>query len=425
MATLQDVFKRHFAQYAQGRSLHPRETNAAGAILKCFTEDAGSHTDACPDGHYHHQTMHACRHRSCPRCARRPQLQWAQAQMQRLLPVAHHHVIFTLPHELLPLWAYNRAAFSQLLFDAVRQTLLELMADPRHLGALPGLLMTLHTWGRTLSQHPHIHALVTAGGVDAQGRWRATNKDYLLPLKVVQRLFAGKVLGLMHERMAQWALPPRQPQAHWRAVRSKLYRAHWNVQINPPYEHGRGVAVYLARYAKGGPLPADRALGDENGRVSFSYTDHRDARTKRLQLQPAEFIARVLWHAPPKGCHTVRHAGLYATARRRHHARALLSLSIGASPLPTPDAATRSIDLAPAQARHCPVCRQALRRSYTRPWLRGRNQISLSSQRPDHKAPCTKPGARPNATLKRKFDGLRPGAAAKALTPGLSPSNSA
>lgn len=424
MATLQEVFQQHFAAYAAGRKLHPRESNAAQAILKCFTPEAGSHTDRCPRGHYSLCTPHACRHRSCPRCASRPRQLWIDAEMQRLLPVQHFHVVFTLPHELLPLWEYNRAPFSQLLFDAVRQTLLELMADARHLGALPGLLMTLHTWGRTLSHHPHVHALLTAGGVDSQGQWRATRPGYLLPLKPVQRLFAGKLLGLLGEQLPHWQLPPQQPQAHWRMVRRQLYRKHWNVQISPPYEHGRGVALYLARYAKGGPLPASRGLYLSDTAVSLDYTDHRDGESKRLRLQPQEFIARVLWHAPPKGCHTVRHAGLYATARRRQHAGAELALAAAATAnaratTPTP------LNPNPPLAPRCPNCQLVLLRSYQRPWARPASQISSSIHRTAQQPSQRRSGARPNSTFKRNFDGMRPVAEAKASATGPIPSNSA
>jgi hypothetical protein len=425
MATLQEVFERHFPRYAEGRKLHPREASAAHSILKCFTAAAGSHIDHCPQWHYSQQTLHACRHRSCPRCAQRPQQRWIEAELGRLLPVEHYHVIFTLPHELLPLWEFNRARFSQLLFDAVRQTLLELMGDPRHLGALPGLLMTLHTWGRTLSHHPHIHALLSAGGVDAQGRWRSTRAGYLLPLKPLQRLYAGKLLGLLGEQIGHWVLPPQQPAAHWRTVRRRLYRAHWNVQINPPYEHGRGVALYLARYAKGGPLPSSRRLQQDDQGVSFDYTDHRDGRSKRLRLDAQEFISRVLWHAPPKGCHTVRHAGLYATARRRQHTGALLSLVSGSAPDAPASPYTSPPACPPTSVPTCPSCERVLLRSYVRPWTKGRSQISSSIQRPrvrEHQQSCR---ARPNPAFKRNFDGMKPVAEAKASATGPMPSNSA
>jgi Putative transposase/Transposase zinc-binding domain len=360
--SMQNIFAAHFESYARSRTLHPRESRAATCILQCHTPDAGCHLDWCPDGHFAAQTLHACRHRSCPRCADRPRHLWIQAELQRLLPCPHFHTVFTLPHELLALWEFNREAMIALLIDSVRASLLALLGEPRHLGATPGLLMCLHTWGRNLSHHPHVHALVSAGGVRADGQWLATREGFLLPLAPLRKLFAGKLLAAVTELLNQAALrmPSSLPQSHWRRVVSQLYRKHWNVQINPPYANGRSVTLYLARYAKGGPLPQDRELDLRDGQVSFDYTDHRDAQRKRLRLHADEFIARILWHAPPKGVHTVRHAGLYASAARRQHGHALLALSLP----PSSQHAAPSTPPISSPAPSCPTCGTPLRRRF-------------------------------------------------------------
>lgn len=379
MATLQDVLAAHYDDYARGKRMHPREARAAQCILRCYTPAAGSHVDSCPHGHVCDEVFHACHHRSCPRCADRPRRQWADAELQRLLPCPHFHCVFTLPHELLPLWELNRESMIELLITAVRSTLLRLLRDPRHLGATPGLLLSLHTWGRNLSHHPHVHALVTAGGLRADGSWLATRAGFLLPLPPVRKLFCGLLLAGLTERLNDGALhlpgslsaPP-----HWRQLVRALYRKHWNVQINAPYASGRSVTLYLARYAVGGPLPKDRDLTLRDGRVAFDYTDHRDGLRKRINLSANEFIDRILWHAPPKGVHTIRHAGLYAAACREHHRRALVALALPAhlpphdidSPPPPPKPAA-----VPGQ---CIVCGAPLRRQFFRP-AQAVNQISF------------------------------------------------
>ena len=393
---MQDVFERHFDDYAKGRSLHSRELQAAHCIRSCYTEAQGSHLDYCPDGHVAQEQFHACRHRSCPRCAQGPRQAWLQRELQRLLPCPHFHLVFTMPHELLSLWEYNRKAFGQLLFDCVRTTLLELLADPRHLGALPGLLLSLHTWGRTLSHHPHIHALVTAGGVNAAGQWRAARDNYLLPLKPLHRLFCGKLIALLREVLPTWSLPPHLPQPHWLNLFGTLYRKHWNIQINPPYAHGKGVALYLARYAKGGPLPQDRALQLNAAHVSFGYTDHREHRAKHLRLPVNEFISRVLWHAPPKGAHTVRHAGLYASAGSRSRAAALIALACPAAPSPAQSAGVPANVAPPAIPKPaCPTCAKPLLRLYLRPGPRTPNQISPLVSHCSAATPSTLPAPGP------------------------------
>ena len=405
--SLQDVFTEHFDAYAEQRSLHPRESTAAQCIRNCYTAACGSHSLVCPQGHFSHEQFHACGHRSCPRCAPVSRAAWIDAELGRLLPCPHFHVVFTLPHELLTLWEFNREVFIRVLFDSVRLTLLELLADPRHLGATPGLLLALHTWGRNLSHHPHVHALVSAGGLTPDLRWRSTRAGFLLPLKPLRRLFAGKLLAALRSPldMGELRLPPLQDPAHWSRLLHSLYRKHWNIQINPPYDSGRSVTLYLARYAKGGPLPRQRALFMNSTSVSFEYTDHRDSRSKWLSLKPDAFIARVLWHAPPKGVHTVRHAGLYAAAAKRHHRLALIALSLPASSdSPAPTSLPRFNAPEPSSAPLCPVCYTPLGRSVLRPspmTAQPKNEIPLlqSACRRPQPRPHLR-GARPNPSFK-------------------------
>jgi hypothetical protein len=217
---------------------------------------------------------------------------------------------------------------ASMLFDCARTSLLALCADTRHLGAKPGLLMALHTWGRTLNQHPHVHCLVSAGGVSPSGEWHDSRSHYLLPVKALASLFRGKLLYQISQALHQGrlTLPPQQDMSFWLQCIRKQYRQHWNVQISDPYAHGRGVALYLARYAKGGPLPADRPLTEDGETVSFEYLDHRDHQPKRLQLNAQEFIRRVLWHAPASHQHMIRRAGLYASRAKCELARCTQSL---------------------------------------------------------------------------------------------------
>lgn len=407
--SMQDIFATHFDDYAKQRTLHPRESRAAWCIRNCYTHACGSHTLRCPQGHFSREQFHACSHRSCPRCAPRTHASWIDSELARLLPCPHFHVVFTLPHELLPLWQFNRQRMIKLLFDCVRHTLLELLADPRHLGATPGLLMSLHTWGRNLSYHPHIHALVSAGGLTPDLHWRATRTGFLLPLKPLQRLFCGKLLAGLRALLdnSDLHLPARQPWTYWTGLLRTLYRKHWNIQINPAYASGRSVTLYLARYVKGGPLPKQRALFLHQGVVSFDYTDHRDKQSKRLHLAPHEFIARVLWHAPPTGIHTVRHAGLYATAARHHHLQACIALSLHATGQPPPHHAPPTPPA--AFAPRCPTCNVPLWRSYAcahNARALGKNEFPLSQSAAPH---ATTARVGPTTSFKPRHDGEPPG----------------
>jgi hypothetical protein len=376
--SMQDIFNAHFDSFAQQRTLHSRELRAAWCIGNCGTGAFGSKILTCPEGHFQQVQHHACRHRSCPRCAGRPRQLWIESQLARLLPCPHFHVVFTLPHVLLPLWSFNRAALAILLFDCVRDSLLELMADPQRLGVRPGLLMALHTWGRTLSQHPHVHCLLSAGGIDHEGLWKPGCAGFLLPLKPLQILFRGKLLAqlkalLLSQRLR---LPPAQGLPLWLSTIRQLYLVHWNVQIQPPYDHARGVALYLARYIKGGPVPKDRLLSlDSKGFVRMGYTDHRDGRAKTLCLHAHEFIARVLWHAPPKGLHTVRYAGLYSAAQPAQYHAAVGALAAASLPF---QHASPAIDAGVAPTT-CPTCQRPLQTRFSCAMHQNR-EISFNSQ---------------------------------------------
>ena len=376
--SLQELFDRHFESYAQGHALHARERHAAWCIRFCHRAEMGSHVLVCPVGHHSQVQYHACRHRSCPRCAVQARQQWLATQLPRLLPCPHFHVIFTLPHELIALWQFNRAWFNTLLFDGARESLLQLCADPRHLGATPGLLMALHTWGRTLSRHPHVHCLVSAGGLDAQQRWHATRPGFLVPVLVLQRLFRGKLLSQLQQALQaqQLQLPPSLDAVHWQRVLNAQWRSHWNVQISEPYEHGRGVALYLARYVKGGPLGPRQSFDLEGSTVRLPYVDHRDGQHKVLALHVHEFISRVLCHAPPRGQHTVRQAGLYATALREQHARCRALLTPAAAPLPPAPLACHDLRALTAPPT-CPACHLPLLRQVVVPVTHHRGEVSI------------------------------------------------
>lgn len=355
MITLQAIFREHFAQYAQTHSLHLRELRAATAIMRCRTAELGGRVLACEQGHYATTQFNSCRHRSCPRCAEAPRQRWVQWQLQRLLPCEHFHAVFTLPHVFLPLWQHNRAWLNARLFDCARESLLELCGDARHLGCTPGVLMALHSWGRDLSCHPHVHCLISAGGLDAQGRWRACRSGYLVPVKALATLFRGKLLHALSQAIAHQRLQLPDPlgPAFWRAQIRSQYRKHWNVHLSERYSHARGVALYLARYVKGGPLAQQRALHLRGDDVLMPYTDHRDGRAKRARWDVQHFIERVLWHAAPRGQHLVRHCGLYSSAARLHHQRAMQQLRPQPEPLVLHTLAA-TLTLTPAA--RCPLC---------------------------------------------------------------------
>ena len=190
--TLQTIFQDAFPAYAQTHPLPLHVRQAARALMQCRTAALGGHMQACPDGHVARVWYNSCRHRSCPQCAYLQTERWLTLQRARLLACDHSHAIFTLPHDLNPLWLANGAVMTTLLLQAVRDTLVALLADPQSLGAQPGLLAALHTWSQTLVLHPHLHCLVTGGGLTPDGHWKAVRNGFLLPARVVMAVFRGQ-----------------------------------------------------------------------------------------------------------------------------------------------------------------------------------------------------------------------------------------
>ena len=337
--------------------------------MQCRTAAMGGHVRACPEGHETRVHFNSCRHRACPQCGRSRVESWLAARLAQLLPCDHYHVIFTLPHELEPLWHAQRARMQDLLFGCVRDTLLELLGDAKYLGARPGVIATLHTWGRTLSFHPHVHCLVTGGGLSASG-WKPVRNGYLLPVRVVRKLFRGKLLAALRQALAQGRLllPSGFSRVRLESLLRLLGTRTWNVHLRERYAHGRGVLVYLGRYLRGGPIPNRRLVALTDHAVVFRYTDHRDAKSKLLSLPIEHFVQRLTWHVPEPRLHLVRYWGLYARDRsaEREAARAEIGPPAPCAGSPT---ASRAARPTPADTP-CTTCGRVL--VLVAVWTRGR-----------------------------------------------------
>lgn len=291
---------------------------ACWAIQACRTSRLGGHAIKCRNGHVEGVCYNACRNRNCPRCAFYRLRVWLERQARILLGCAHHHIIFTIPHDLNVLWRLNYRELATLLFHSARDALFELAGDPKLLGALPGAIMALHTWGQQLPNHPHLHCVTTAGGADSQGRWVSSPRKSFLPAEPLKQLFRGKFIyglrGLAF--IGRLRLPDGWGQADVLKLCRELKTKRWNVNIRERYQNPKAVLEYLGRYINGGPMGESRLLAFDGEWVSFRYKDYRDQdpdgpREKPLRLELDEFIRRYLQHVPPKGFHMVRGYGLY------------------------------------------------------------------------------------------------------------------
>ena len=388
MTSLQAILETGLPEYLKTHSLPLYQWKAARALLRCRTASLGGHAKRCPEGHVEKVWYNSCRHRSCPQCSHQQIQKWLDAKQQQILPCDHFHVIFTLPAELRPLWPWNFKILADALFQAVRDTLFLLLEDPRHLGARPGMIAALHTWGRSLVLHPHLHCLVTGGGLTAEGTWKSVRNGFLLPLAVVRVIFRGKLLSLVEGliRRGELRLPPGLEPSGALALLRESARKKWNVRIQERYEHGRGVVTYLARYLRGGPIKNSRLVRHDRDSVTFRYVSHRDAPSsgspppqRLMTLSMTEFLNRFFSHIPPPGLQVVRAYGLYCRTSREALAQCREQLGgTSLEDLPPPRAPADSS--APATVATCPVCGRSLIRL---PLPRqGRSPPELLEQKP-------------------------------------------
>lgn len=315
------IFRCYGEQYRQEHRLSRPQLRAMRAIEICRTAVLGGHVDACDRCGARTIHYNSCRNRHCPKCQGLETQRWLEQRRGELLPVPYFHVVFTVPEELNPLALTNPEWFYRLLFDSASKTLLEIAADPKHLGARIGVLAVLHTWSQTLLLHPHVHCVVPGGGLSPdRQRWLASRPDYFLPIQVLARLFRGKFLA---EVKAAWKsgrlhLPETlcDPSTFQNWL-DGLYRKSWVVYSKPPFGSPEQVLAYLARYTHRVALSNSRLVRLEGDQVTFTYKDYaQGARVREMTLLAAEFIRRFLLHVLPERFVRIRHYGLFANRHR-------------------------------------------------------------------------------------------------------------
>jgi hypothetical protein len=313
-----DIFRVHGQEYLRDYALSPEQKKVMEHILACRTAVLGGHVDTCAHCGHEEQGYNSCGDRHCPKCQALSQAKWIEQRKARTLPTHYFHLVFTLPAELRSVARCNRKAIFDLLFAAAAETLLELGRDPKHLGGLLGITAVLHTWTRTLEFHPHVHCIVTGGGLAGDlaedgERWVEAKPDFLFPVKVLSRLFRGKFLAALcaaYEReqleCAGGCAALADPGAFAR-LRDRLYREDWVVYCKRPFGGPEHVFEYLGRYTHRVAISNYRLLAMNDQGVTFATKDGKTA-----TLAPTEFIRRFLMHVLPDGYKKIRHSGLKA-----------------------------------------------------------------------------------------------------------------
>jgi hypothetical protein len=353
MLELAEVFRLHGAAYRArfGARLLPSQVRAMRDIEACRTAYFGGHLKQCDHCGQKVFAYHSCRNRHCPKCHRDQTERWLQKQRARLLPCRYFLLTFTLPSELRPLARAHQKKLYGLLMRTAAAAVQKLALDRRYLGARIGCLGVLHTWTRALLYHPHVHLLVTAGGLSADStQWiEPKNRTYLMPVEALSVIFRAKLCAALKKAKL---LPQARPQ---------VWKKDWVVHCQPAGS-GQKVLDYLGRYVFRIAITNSRLEQIDHGQVTFRYRDSRSQKLRRLTLPALEFIGRFLQHVLPRGCAKLRYYGIWSSSCRRHleQARALLSPAPtpASGPLPATPAAPEPVAAAaPLPSARCPHCR--------------------------------------------------------------------
>lgn len=320
MLEVQDIFRQFGGEYLDAHKPPPHVWKAAKAISSCRTADLGGHVDTCDECGYQKISYNSCRNRHCPKCQALSKERWILARSEELLPVPYFHVVFTLPDTLNTLTMQNQRIIYDLLLKASAQTILELAADKKYLGAQVGVTSILHTWGQNLTFHPHVHMIVPGGGLNGDGTWVTGSKKFFLPVKVMARKFRGKFLCYLKRAVLRFEGSQEHLQDEFRFQRflSGLYQKDWYVYCKPPFKTNHSVLQYLGRYTHRVAISNHRLVEVEDGQVTFKWRDYRDERKEKvMKLSATEFIRRFLLHILPPRFMKIRHYGLTASAGKK------------------------------------------------------------------------------------------------------------
>ena len=369
-----DVIRSYGPAYldAYGEVTSAGQQRVLRELARCRTAALGGHVEACDECGHRQIAYNSCRNRHCPKCQGPACARWMEDRAAELLPVEYFHVVFTLPSGLGPIALQNPRLVYGTLFRAAAETLLQLAADPKHLGADIGFFAVLHTWGQNLHLHPHVHCVVLGGGIALDGsRWIACRSGFFLPVAVMRRLFRGKFLALFHEAYRNGRLSfhgqqqPLADPALFVHFLDSLRQTEWVVYAKPPYGGPDSVLKYLARYTHRVAISNHRLIKMEDGKVFFHWKDYAHGSVqKTMALDAVEFLRRFLQHVVPSGFMRIRHFGFLSPRckeEKLQRCRQLLGEAttpapevLAAPPVPVASHPKPAAD--PADWHRCPHC---------------------------------------------------------------------
>lgn len=355
---LADVIRRHGSLLS---TLTSEQRWVLRRLTACRTAALGGHVEICDHCRHQRVAYNSCRNRHCPKCQASACARWMEERAAELLPVEYFHVVFTLPAVFNALALSNSRVVYGLLFKAVARTLLEVAANPKHLGAQIGFLAILHTWGQNLSLHPHLHCVIPGGGLSPDGtRWIGCRPGFFLPVRILSRVFRGKFISLLRRASGKGRLRGVPDQAAFEALADSAVRHDWVVYAKPPFGGPDQVLKYLSRYTHRIAISNRRLVSMDDHSVTFRWKNYARGNQAGMMTLPAEeFLRRFLLHVVPRGFMRIRHFGLLANRHRsRYLEQCRKLLGRNADHHDDAEETPNAIDGEPhaAQGDLCPVC---------------------------------------------------------------------
>lgn len=318
--SIQDIFKEYGQEYIKNHKLSNEQWKVFNAICNCKSQALGIHTVTCNKCGHTSIAFNSCRNRHCPNCQFYTKEKWIEKENSNLLSCPYFHIVTTIPVELNEIFLYNSKDCYEILFKATAESILTLANDSKWLGAQVGITSILHTWGQTLEFHPHIHSIVTGGGLSNNNKWIQCKKDYFFKVQVLSSLFRGKFLSMLKELSLKF---PKDKQYlndkdNFNKFLTPLYEKQWITFIEPPKGHPENVIEYIGRYAFRVAISNERIKNVSNSIITFEYKDYKcEAKIKEMSITVEEFIRRFLIHVLPTRFTKIRHYGILSNKNRK------------------------------------------------------------------------------------------------------------
>lgn len=362
-----DIVNLYGEAYKNKYKLPLQHLKVMHSITACRTHRLGGHIDQCGSCNHARNSYNSCRNRHCPKCQGMNQLKWVDDRTADLLPVKSFHLVFTIPSEVNHLCLTNQKLLYDILFKASSDTIKMLCKQEKHLGAIPSITAVLHTWGQQLTEHPHIHMIVSAGGKTQNGTWKASSQKFFIPVKILSKVFKGKFLNEVKQANLKGKIKyvgkskGLEQKVEFKKLLDVLYEKNWVVYAKKPFKNTVGVLKYLGKYTHRIAISNHRIRAVKNGKVTFSYKDYQDSnKQKELTLDANEFIRRFLLHVLPKGFSKIRHYGIVASRNKQRNLQIIRKVMKVKSPKVNRNETwqDRLIRLTGFSVKKCPKCKK-------------------------------------------------------------------